>query len=314
MEHYVTLFDSLFLPQGLALHASMVRNLKGFKLWVLCVDDNSHDVLTKLALPNVQLLKLSGLETPELLAVKPGRTKGEYCWTLTPFAPRFVFDADAEVGRVTYIDADLWFHKDPLAIFSAFTKSEKHVLITEHAYAPEQDHSATSGTYCVQFMTFSRNGGEAVRKWWEEKCLEWCFARFEDGRFGDQKYLDDWPDRFPEAVHVLENKELLLAPWNATRFPYSSAVAWHFHSFRINRRGPRFVAEFGPYPLPKTTRLHVYGAYIKDIAQAIRVLESQGVAVMSQSTPHLLDAFKRIVKKLAYNFKDSGYAHRERIF
>ena len=89
MEHFVTLFDSLFLPQGLALHASMQRKLPNYRLWVLCVDDLAHDLLTKLALPNVSLIRLSSVETPELLAVKPGRGKGEYCWTLTPFAPRF---------------------------------------------------------------------------------------------------------------------------------------------------------------------------------------------------------------------------------
>ena len=69
MEHYVTLFDSLFLPQGLALHMSMERYIKNYTLWVLCVDDQAHEVLTKLNLPNVRLLQLSKLETAELLSV-----------------------------------------------------------------------------------------------------------------------------------------------------------------------------------------------------------------------------------------------------
>ncbi len=60
-------------------------------------------------------------------------------------------------------------------------------------------------------MTFKRNDGELVRSWWEERCLEWCYARFEDGKFGDQKYLDDWTSRFNKQVHVLKNKELMLA-------------------------------------------------------------------------------------------------------
>ena len=86
MEHYVTLFDSLFLPQGLALHTSMQRHVKNYTLWILCVDDEAHRVLTQLRLPNVRLLQLSQLETEDLLLVKPGRSKGEYCWTLTPLA------------------------------------------------------------------------------------------------------------------------------------------------------------------------------------------------------------------------------------
>ena len=70
--------------------------------------------------------------------------------------------------------------KNPIQIFHECDASRKKVLITDHAYAPEHDQSATSGQYCLQFMTFTRNGGEVVRKWWEERCIEWCYARFED--------------------------------------------------------------------------------------------------------------------------------------
>lgn len=283
MEHYVTLFDSLFLPQGLALHASMERHVGAYTLWVLCVDDDVHAALTKLNLPNARLLQLSTLETPELLAVKPTRSNGEYCWTLTPFAPRFVFDADSGVARVTYLDADMWFRKSPNQIFSEFDASGKNVLITDHAYAPEHDQSASSGQYCVQFMTFTREGGETVRKWWEERCIEWCFARLEEGKFGDQKYLDDWPTRFTDDVHVLVNKELTLAPWNATRFPYGNAVTWHFHSFRIaSVSGKSLLAIYGSYLLPKCTRENVYQPYLKDLRAAIECIKNAGMSVRPQ--------------------------------
>jgi hypothetical protein len=283
MEHFVTLFDSLFLPQGLALHMSMQRHIKDYCLWVLCMDDNVHQALTRLNLTNIRLLELSKLETAELLAIKQGRTKGEYCWTLTPFTPRFVFEADSTVERVTYLDADLWFRKNPSPIFAEFDTSKKLVLITDHAYAPEYDQSATSGQYCVQFMTFTRNGSEVVREWWEEKCVDWCFARHEDGKFGDQKYLDDWTERFSEHVHVLQNKELLLAPWNATRFPYGNSVAWHFHSLRISENiKKRIYIEFGPYVLPKCTRINVYQNYLEDLKKGIEILDSFQIPVKSQ--------------------------------
>ncbi len=74
MEHFVTLFNCLFLPQGLALQLSMERHVRDYVLWILCVDDEAHDVLARLDLPNVRLLKLSELETAELLSVKPSRS------------------------------------------------------------------------------------------------------------------------------------------------------------------------------------------------------------------------------------------------
>ena len=280
MEHYVTLFDSLFLPQGIALHISMERHVNEYTLWILCVDDQSYEILDRLNLPHVRLLQLSKLETAELLGVKPMRSKGEYCWTLTPFAPRFVFEADANVARVTYLDADLWFRKNPVAIFREFDLSGKQVLITDHAYAPEYDQSATSGQYCVQFMIFSREGGESVRKWWEHRCIEWCYARFEKDKFGDQKYLDDWPERFADFVHVLNNKELALAPWNAKRFPYGASIFYHFHGLRI---ASNKEVNVGGYYLPKPLIENIYTPYLIDLKNATAKLSANNFNYIKQA-------------------------------
>ena len=306
MEHYVTLFDSLFLPQGLALHMSMERHAGEYTLWILCVDDDVHVALSQLNLPNVQLLLLSKLETPELLKIKSTRTKGEYCWTLTPFAPRFVFEENSKIPRVTYIDADVWFRKNPKPIFEEFQSSGKQVLITDHAYAPEYDKSATSGQYCVQFMTFTRSGGEVVRKWWEERCIEWCFARFEDGKFGDQKYLDDWPVRFENLVHVLLRQEWTLAPWNAIRFPFGQGIFYHFHGLRItNGHGFDFG---GSYFLPRALIVNIYEPYTIDIKHSIETLEKYGITINAQAkkiTRFIL--FKRFLKGSYHQLKKLNF-------
>jgi hypothetical protein len=301
MEHYVTLFDSLFLPQGLALHLSMERHAGSYTLWVLCVDDDVYDALIRFNLPNIRLLKLSKLETPELLAVKSARSKGEYCWTLTPLAPRFVFEADAEVSRVTYLDADLWFRKNPTPIFKEFSASGKQVLITDHGYAPEYDQSATSGQYCVQFMTFTRNGGELVRKWWEERCIEWCFARFEDGKFGDQKYLDDWPERFESSVHVLERQEWTQAPWNAIRYPFSQGIFYHFQGLRI---AEGHTIDFcSIYSLPSILIENVYEPYVDDLAKAIKEISYLGLVVKPQTKKlSAVKLFRRFLSGIYHQF------------
>jgi hypothetical protein len=298
MEHFVTLFNSLFLPQGLALHRSMERHIQEYTLWILCVDDVAYEVLYKLALPNVRLLELAKLETAELLRVKQDRTIAEYCWTLTPFAPRFVFDADLSVARVTYVDADLWFRKNPAPIFCEFEESRKHVLITDHGYAPEYDQSAAFGQYCVQFMTFNREGGEYVRKWWAEKCVEWCYARREDGRFGDQKYLDDWPVRFYHSVHVLVQQDLMQAPWNAIRFPYSRAVVYHFHGLRLIEGGRVLLAP--NYPMPKTVVEDVYKVYLEDFAYAVKSLKEISFEVRVQTNKPGIFSWLEAMLRLPY--------------
>jgi hypothetical protein len=297
-EHYVTLFDRFYLPQGLALHSSMQRHCGDFTLWVLCMDQEVHTLLSCLDLPQVRLLQLSDWETPELLAVKPGRTRGEYCWTLTPFSVQFVFSSDPEVARVTYVDADTWFLSSPKPIFDELRQSGKAVLITEHAYAPEHDQTATFGRYCVQFMCFERVSGEAVRAWWELRCLEWCFARHEDGKFGDQKYLDDWEVRFRDQVHVLRNQALTMGPWNASRFPYSAAVVWHFHKVRLDIRAGRVRRMWGgDYPLPGPTRRHVYEPYFVDLRHQVeRLLQGISYCAPSQHYPSLFMRFAYMLR------------------
>jgi hypothetical protein len=280
MEHYVTLFDSLFLPQGLSLHSSLERHAGSYTLWVLCMDDEAKVVLEKLNKPNIKTIALAEVETPELLAVKQDRTMGEYCWTLTPLTPKIVFERDKSVQRVTYLDADLYFLKDITPIFQEFETSCKATLITEHGYAAEHDKSATHGQFCVQFMSFIRDRSEPVRAWWEEKCIEWCFDRPENGKFGDQKYLDDWPDRFSDLVHVLQHQEWTLAPWNATRFPYSSGKFYHFHSLRILDKN--YLA-IGLYPLPIPLVNNVYIPYYKSLKIATNEISQVGHSLKSQA-------------------------------
>jgi len=297
MEHFVTLFNLLFLPQGLALHQSLERHGGCYSLWILCMDDEVHKILYEMKLPNVQLLQISLLVTKELKRVKLERTVGEYCWTVTPFTPKFVFDSDISVKRVTYLDADLWFRKSPAPIFQEFDNSGKDVLITDHAYAPEYDLSEKSGQFCVQFITFTREGGENVRKWWEERCIEWCFARFENGKFGDQKYLDDWPERFPKKVHVLSNQGWTLAPWNANRFPYSNGIFWHFHELRLTEKQSKPLVQFTTsYSIPPITIKHIYEPYLEDLRVVIEIMKSHGVQPRLQQKYRRFGRFKGVWK------------------
>jgi hypothetical protein len=297
MEHYVTLFDAAFLPQGLALHRSLQRHAGAHTLWVLCVDAAAFDVLTRLAAPNVRPIRIEQVESDALRRAKADRTRAEYCWTLTPQAPRFVLDAEPSAARVTYVDADFWFRKSPAPIFEEFDTSGKSVLITEHAYAPDYDQSATSGQYCVQFISFRRGAGERVLDWWAERCIEWCYARFENNRFGDQKYLDDWPERFADAVHVLQRLDWILTPWNASRFPYGPAIAYHFHNLRLLKGGRVMLAR--GYDVPRATQLAVYQPYLQELSAALRSLAEVGHTPRPQAVaPNPLIQAGILVRKL----------------
>jgi len=302
MEHFVTLFDQVFLPQGLSLHMSMQRHIKDYRLWILCMENEVFEILVKLNLENVKLLKFSELETESLRKVKSSRSRGEYCWTVTPFAPRFVFESDDTIQRVTYLDADMWFRKPPTEIFDEFENSGKSLLFTDHAYSPEYDCSTEFGQFCVQFIIFKRDDCEIVRKWWEEKCIDWCFSKKEENKFGDQKYLDLWPVKFKNKVHVLVNKELILAPWNLTRFPYGNCVCFHFHGLRLKIGNRSIKPNYGSYTIPQKVLKYIYKDYINELMNSVHYLKDLNFKLLNQSNVTFKLKFKAIVKKIIQYF------------
>lgn len=281
-EHFVTLFDNGFLPQGMALHASLVRQGGDFVLWVICMDEAVERNLQALALPRLRTIPLCDVEReqPRLLDVKAGRGRGEYCWTLTPFSHEAVFARDPSAQRVTYLDADLYFFGPPERLLAEMDKAGADVLLTDHAYAPEYRQDETSGRFCVQFLPFRRTDkGMEILRWWQDRCIEWCFGRFEDGKFGDQKYLDEWPTNYPRAVHVLEDVALTLAPWNAGRLLANGEPRgiYHFHNLRIMESG--LVRLWLDYLISPRVKRLVYKPYINELRAGRRLRRNAGVHV-----------------------------------
>ena len=288
VEQFVTLFDQAFLAMGVALHRSLQVQAGGgrYRLWIICMDEEVEHSLRRLNLADVNLIPLREIETDALLAVKPSRSRGEYCWTLTPFAPSAVFERAPDAQRVSYLDADLFFFDAPQVLLSELEQSGKDVLITEHAYAPEYDVTEKSGRFCVQFMTFCRTTkGLEVLHSWQEQCLEWCFARYEPGRFGDQKYLDDWPMTFSQSVHIVKQTEKTLAPWNASWFAARGALSpvfFHFQGMRLVR--DRQVLCSTGYRIDATVR-SIYYHYLAALSKVLDELEAQGLRVVHIPRP-----------------------------
>lgn len=283
VEHYVTLFDSNFLPMGLCLYHSLLKHAQPFHLWVVCMDDLVWQQLAQLDMSHLTPIPLAKVEDERLKQVKPTRSKGEYCWTVTPFTPEIIFNLVKDADRVTYLDADLFLFNSPDTFFSEFEQSNKHVLITEHAYAPEYAYRAeTSGRFCVQFMTFRRTEESfEVMHWWQDRCLEWCYARFEQGRFGDQKYLDSWPELFKDKVHVLTQTSRALAPWNVyhileVKKEPLNPVIYHFHALRIISSDE--VKIFEGYKVGKSA-MELYKEYLDILNLQVSAMVKKGMSV-----------------------------------
>lgn len=276
--HYCTYFDKNYLYKGLALYRSLERHFPEFTLWILCFDGETYEVLDKLALPSVHVIRLEDFERDDedLLKAKSGRTAVEYYWTCTPSLPLYVFRQEPVLDGVVYLDSDVFFYHDPSPLFEELGSSS--ILIHPHRYAPQNEFMAeTSGIYNVGMIAFrnDQRGLECLR-WWRDRCNEWCFYRVEDGKLGDQKYLDDWPQRF-KGVAVSQYPGVGLAPWNIDKYKLTTnddhvlvdgapLVFYHFHSFRLLGRG---LFEVGDYPITSEQKRLIYRPYLRELSKCI---------------------------------------------
>jgi hypothetical protein len=278
-REFCTLFDSNYLYKAVAMHGSMERNFESFGLTCFCFDEQAQRLVDELGLPGVRTVSLADLEAfdPELLAVKGDRTAVEYCWTATPSLPLYMLDADPTLSEVTYIDADLFFFSDPEPIYDEM--GDDAVLLTPHRYAPAYAFEELSGIYNVSFMVFRRQGqGLECLQWWHDRCIEWCYFRYEDGKIGDQGYLNDFPRLF-DGVHSLEHPGGGLAPWNVTNHrlrPGGDGVLvdgepllfFHYHGFGFSPSRPHHLAPAN-YHLPRRARRLIYAPYVDALEQAV---------------------------------------------
>ena len=310
MHNYCTLFDSNYLTRGLAMYESLKKHSDNFHLYIFSFDDKSHKLLKILNLEFATVISLKKFEDKELLKVKGDRSAGEYCWTCTPSTIKYCIES-YNLDACTYLDADLYFFSNPAVLIEEM--DEKSVLITEHRYTAQYDQSATSGIYCVQFMTFKNdeNGMKALN-WWRDSCNEWCYARFEDGKFGDQKYLDDWTTRF-EGIHVLKNLGGGVAPWNIQQYDFSSdenfnLIFYHFHNYKILENDK---VDLGNYILNANDINILYKPYSKHLEKITEALKQidlvndyNGVVQYNPfNWKNILRKAKRIIKG-SYNVVD----------
>ena len=224
---------------------------------------------------NVTLIELVDFENERLLSVKNKRSLAEYCWTSTPFTILHCLN-NFDVDFCTYLDADIYFYSNPQVLLAELQGDS--ILISPHRYTSKYDQSKISGKYCIQFNTFLNNDdGLAALNWWADACIDWCYAIPVNNKFGDQKYLDDWMERF-DGVCELAHLGGGVAPWNVQQYSFKSCrsimgsvndsnetfelVFYHFHGLDYISND---CVTLGAYTLTESQINQIYLPYIKHL-------------------------------------------------
>jgi len=224
------------------INSLIIHEKNPFELYIICLDEFTRILLKKLNFSFVHLIPLHEIEYRDqgLINARSNRSLVEYYWTLTPSVIMKILENNPHIPVLTYLDADLFFYSSPDPIWNELGNNS--IMIHEHRFSPEQKSLEIYGKYNVGLLCF-RNDQRAmtVLNWWRTRCNEWCYARLEKDRYGDQLYLNQFPIRF-EGVTILKHIGAGVGPWNHIQYQFSKnqdgqvfvdgypLVFYHFHS------------------------------------------------------------------------------------
>lgn len=211
--NFCTLFDSNYISKGLALYLSLRRTGAVFTLYVMAMDRRCQELLLALNLDGVEVECIEDIKDTRLWEARSNRSRAEFCWTCGSYVT-WHFLTSRALEDIAYIDSDLMFFTSPEIIQAEL--GDASVGISPHFMDDD-----TFGKYCVQYVYFRADAdGLKVLSWWKDSCLEWCYSKLEDGKYGDQKYLESFSG-ISDRVKEIRGRGCGIAYWNMYDNRYS---------------------------------------------------------------------------------------------
>lgn len=247
---YCTVLSKGRLYQAVALFKSLEQVDQDSPIFILCMDEDTHRVLQKLKMKQLNLVPVDALENETLLSLKETRDQSEYCWTMKPIFLQAVLNSNPELERVTYIDGDLFFYADPSPIFEnqpdcSVLLSRGDIVIPSFEREQIDMLQRLLGRYNSGFISFKHDdAGTDCLEWWKERCLEECKNAPGEGKFGDQGYLDYMSELFPNVCDIT-TPGVNIGHWNYGQHTFSwedgrivledgsPLIFYHFSGYRI---------------------------------------------------------------------------------
>lgn len=301
---FCTLFNSGYLDKGIVMYQSLQRVCDDFRLYIIAFDDKCYEVLQQYKCEHLIPISMDEFEDTRLKQAKANRTAQEYCWTCSCFSIKYVLEKYNE-KVCTYIDADMFFYANPRVLFDEIEQSGCDVSIIEHRLSDNKENRRVlllSGRFCIEFNTFyATENGMHILNWWCDRCFELCTAVQDGVHFGDQKYLDDWEQRF-NGVHVLQHGGAGVAPWNIARYQLENydnntirlsmkkngknipLIFYHFQAMKYleNNEVDVGINMYPGYSQPKLYRF-LYNGYLEKIEEQRKILtEKYGLDLSKQ--------------------------------
>lgn len=166
---------------------------------------------------------------------------------------------------------------------------EASLILSPHYFPKNRDDSTEVGRYNAGFVGFKKNnvGARAVNLW-SDLCNDWCFAYKSDGKFADQKYLDQISSNFINSV-AETSFGINLGLWSFSQdtrvrteksefqVGENKLISFHFHSIRFSRN---FIFmdlhRYQRLAFSGEIREKIYAPYVDELRNVKKILRDKG--------------------------------------
>jgi hypothetical protein len=258
IANFCSVSDVNCVHQAISMNESLKESEMEHKLYYLCVDEETYDILISLDDDTIVPISLNELiktnETlQQLKSVDPsyeataigGEDRGkdlQFLYSLSTFIINYSL-TELKLDHVIYIDADIYFFEDFSVVYDDV--GDKSIGVVEHRIPA----TIPPGRFNVGIVYFKNDeaGLDASAFWL------WCMATpnnefaSEYGDYGDQKYLELVYEKYKNDTAIIGDTCGHLAPWNLRFHDYDldekkivwegnkqDLVYWHFSSFVTN--------------------------------------------------------------------------------
>ena len=244
--HIITLFDKNYLIRALTMKESILYFYQNIQFWFLCLDTESKNMIEEIKMDMVKAITLDNIGDERLLKTKIHRNNAEFAFTAKSVLIDYIINSSEvkESEVVMWVDSDILFYSSPVDILNEMEKYS--IAITPHKFPDKNiELEKKVGRYNAGLIFFKvdNNSKKCINEW-KNQCIDWCFLKYEDGKLGDQMYLDSWTKKY-NAVYEIPDKGINLGSWNVERYKVSSKspeqifidnnplVCYHFHGVKM---------------------------------------------------------------------------------
>ncbi len=280
--NFVTYFSKEFLIQGTVAIESFIKSHGEASGLVVCLDSASRIYLQSKNYPTrIRVIEISELNNIHGIfnSFLQTRSYAESIISIKPHLIEFYLDQLESEDYIIYFDADIFFFSSMLSLEQFSNGFE--VLLSEHLFPRIMAESAKFGKYNGGMIVFRKTvKSRQLLSRWKNQCTDWCKLELSEGRFADQKYLDDLPEF--AGVAVLRNPGVNNGQYyfkEKRRFRISRneqgvvingfpILSFHFHGIRVHKS--HISTGFNRYGTPRNflwVLIFIYSRYLMRVRQ-----------------------------------------------